>query len=339
MTSDRAPRGHPGARGAADRAVPVRPGRRGGHARARGAHGDPRQARAARRRRGRATTCSPRSPAASTTSVRALEGALIRVVAYASMRERAAHAGARPARAAAGSAPTSARTSAASARSSRRPPRSSASTLERPTGSRPAPAGRPRPARRHVPRAASSPSTAPREIGKAIGERDHTTVHHAVNADRTARSTATSGCAQLRRTTCAGASADPRHDRLGDGRITSLSPSGFPRQAEAAPHLPTFPTPNNPYSDRQHLLKLSVSRETFLARLGVAVRGASTRGPVPVPRRRAAARGGRPRRAAGHRHGARRARVARGRRVDRPARPSSPAGSSSTSFVRSRRMT
>src|SRR4029450_3137483 len=39
--------------------------------------------------------------------------------------------------------------------------------------------------------------------------------------------------------------------------------------------------PNNPYSDRQHLLKLSVSRETFLARLGVAVRGASTRGPVP----------------------------------------------------------
>ena len=28
-------------------------------------------------------------------------------------------------------------------------------------------------------------------------------------------------------------------------------------------------------------MKLSVSRETFLARLGVAVRGASTRGPVP----------------------------------------------------------
>ena len=28
-------------------------------------------------------------------------------------------------------------------------------------------------------------------------------------------------------------------------------------------------------------MKLTVSRETFLARLGVAVRGASTRGPVP----------------------------------------------------------
>src|SRR5215211_3597663 len=40
-------------------------------------------------------------------------------------------------------------------------------------------------------------------------------------------------------------------------------------------------TPSNHlYSDR-HLLKLTVSRETFLARLGVAVRGASTRGPVP----------------------------------------------------------
>src|SRR3954463_9229556 len=50
---------------------------------------------------------------------------------------------------------------------------------------------------------------------------------------------------------------------------------------EAARHFPTLHTPNNPYPDRQHLLKLSVSRETFLARLGVAVRGASTRGPVP----------------------------------------------------------
>src|ERR671930_1386393 len=44
---------------------------------------------------------------------------------------------------------------------------------------------------------------------------------------------------------------------------------------------PTSTTPNNPYLDRQSHLKLSVSRETFLARLGVAVRGASTRGPVP----------------------------------------------------------
>src|SRR5215216_3098019 len=62
--------------------------------------------------------------------------------------------------------------------------------------------------------------------------------------------------------------------------------SACPRAAfrvttETAPLLPTLPTTNNPYSDRQHLLKLSVSRETFLARLGIAVRGASTRGPVP----------------------------------------------------------
>src|SRR5919108_4300943 len=45
--------------------------------------------------------------------------------------------------------------------------------------------------------------------------------------------------------------------------------------------IPTVITPNNLYLDRQSSLKLSVSRETFLARLGVAVRGASTRGPVP----------------------------------------------------------
>src|SRR5215218_8688073 len=45
--------------------------------------------------------------------------------------------------------------------------------------------------------------------------------------------------------------------------------------------FPTSTPLNHSYLDRQHLLKLSVSRETFLARLGVAVRGASTRGPVP----------------------------------------------------------
>src|SRR5678815_5069888 len=57
--------------------------------------------------------------------------------------------------------------------------------------------------------------------------------------------------------------------------------AAFRVTTEAAQHFPTVHTPNNPYSDRQYLLKLSVSRETFLARLGVAVRGASTRGPVP----------------------------------------------------------
>src|SRR3954464_13086165 len=55
----------------------------------------------------------------------------------------------------------------------------------------------------------------------------------------------------------------------------------FRARTETPSLLPTLHTPNNLYSDRQHLLKLSVSRETFLARLGVAVRGASTRGPVP----------------------------------------------------------
>src|SRR5918995_3766288 len=33
-------------------------------------------------------------------------------------------------------------------------------------------------------------------------------------------------------------------------------------------------------SDRQHQLKLTVSRETFLTRLGIAVRGASTRSAI-----------------------------------------------------------
>ena len=57
-------RGHPGHRGAPDRALPVRPRRRGRHARARGAHGDPRQARPPRRHPGGPATCSPRSRAA-----------------------------------------------------------------------------------------------------------------------------------------------------------------------------------------------------------------------------------------------------------------------------------
>src|SRR5215217_2170133 len=55
----------------------------------------------------------------------------------------------------------------------------------------------------------------------------------------------------------------------------SRSPSSI------APDIHFSTAPNHLYRDRQSLLKLSVSRETFLARLGVAVRGASTRGPVP----------------------------------------------------------
>src|SRR5215211_535525 len=48
-----------------------------------------------------------------------------------------------------------------------------------------------------------------------------------------------------------------------------------------APDIHFSTAPNHLYRDRHSLLKLTVSRETFLARLGVAVRGASTRGPVP----------------------------------------------------------
>src|SRR3954462_15596550 len=55
----------------------------------------------------------------------------------------------------------------------------------------------------------------------------------------------------------------------------------FRVRTETPSLLPTLHTPNNPYSDRQHLLKLSVSRETFLARRGLPFRGASTPGPVP----------------------------------------------------------
>ena len=78
-----------------------------------------------------------------------------------------------------------------------------------------------------------------------------------------------------------------------DERINSLPRSAFRSTTAWAPISPPLSTPNHLYSDRQHLLKLSVSRETFLARLGVAVRGVSTRSADPDARRRPPPGGGR----------------------------------------------
>ena len=112
--------GDPGYRGAPDRAVPVRARGRG---RTRPSSGcawrSSPSARAARRDPGEPGTCWAEIAGRVTTSVRALEGALIRVVAYASMQRRAAHTLSSSATCCAGSAPTRRPTPAASTRSSR----------------------------------------------------------------------------------------------------------------------------------------------------------------------------------------------------------------------------
>jgi DNA polymerase III subunit beta len=58
------------------------------------------------------------------------------------------------------------------------------------------------------------------------------------------------------------------------GQGTSRSPTEIPRDVKV------LYSPHYFKRDRQHQLKLTVSRETFLARLGIAVRGASTRSAI-----------------------------------------------------------
>ncbi len=86
MTADVPPEQVPGMEERLIRALPCRPRGRARGARRRDATRHPRQARAARRHRAAGRRRRPRSPTRVTTSVRALEGALIRVVAYASLR-------------------------------------------------------------------------------------------------------------------------------------------------------------------------------------------------------------------------------------------------------------
>ena len=153
-----------------------------------------------------AATCSPRSPSRVTSSVRALEGALIRVVAYASLRRRAAHAGARPPRTPPPGASTPRPRPATSTRSSRPPRRSSGSTAP---PSWPATAGPRRPARHvamYLARELTDHSLP--EIGRECGGRNHATVIHAVNRRSTARCSDDPACAQPS-TTCADSSAQP----------------------------------------------------------------------------------------------------------------------------------
>ena len=147
------------------------------------------------------------------------------------------------------------------------------------------------------------------------------------------------------------AAVDNLRTRARPTRVTAAATAtihtlnSFRRQARSrSPSRIRAPSPHlNRHQPLQVLvrknLKLTVSRETFLARLGIAVRGASTRSADPDARRRPDPRGRRPRRAPGHRHGARPPRARWRPTAPRPARPSCPAGCCSTWSARCRRTT
>ena len=118
------------------------------------------------------------------------------------------------------------------------------------------------------------------EIGRGVGGRNHATVIHAINRVGAA-------CAPIRpcaqpSTTCARSSTAPLDGRpyCDNQHLLPLPSTGAtPRARGIGPvfHLCTGPT--TPVSVRK-ILKLTVSRETFLARFGVAVRAASTRSAI-----------------------------------------------------------
>ena len=118
------------------------------------------------------------------------------------------------------------------------------------------------------------------EIGRGVGGRNHTTVLHAVNRVSAAMHSDDSVRSAVRQP--APATRPPLVLTGVNGRINSFRHMGDRAPQAASPRISTSQQPPiTSISDRQSPLKLTVSRETFLARLGVAVRGASTRSPVP----------------------------------------------------------
>ena len=147
-----------------------------------GPPGDPREARATRRRRRAGRSCWTRSPPASSTSVRALEAALIQVVAYASLRGETPDARARAPAAQAPRARTPRRV-AVHGRGHRRrhrdPVRPQAAESCMARDRRPAVA-RARKVAMYLARELTDQSLP--EIGRGFGGRDHSTVLSAVRS-------------------------------------------------------------------------------------------------------------------------------------------------------------
>ena len=243
ITSDRSPGGPPGPRGRGCRALP----RRAWSSSSTRRRLEVRRAILAKRARldgveVPARRARPRSRPRDHSSVRALEGALIRVVAYASLQGRAAHARRSSATCCAGSARTPRPTPAASPRSSTPPPRSSASSATRcwrATGGPPSP--RARQVAMYLARELTEHSLP--EIGAAFGGRNHTTVLPRGEPDRRAPCTTDAAVRNA---------VDNLRRRLGQpaswpvsmDRITSLSTGRFPLpKPNAAPLIARTPQP------------------------------------------------------------------------------------------------
>ena len=148
------------------------------------------------------------------------------------------------------------------------------------------------------------------EIGRGIGGRNHSTVVHAVNRVE-CRRPHRRRCPHRRRQPAQTSSAGPLDGRpCCDNQQPPASHRREPLQAGST-RLSTYRQAQLLRVQVGRSLKLTVSRETFLAQLGVAVRGASTRSAIQTLAGVLIRVEEGSRRAPGHGHGARPARLAR----------------------------
>ena len=302
LTSDRAARGASGPRGPALGALPLGPRGRARASRHRRPRGDPRQARPARRRRARPRRARRdrrgASPAASGRS-RAPSSASSPTPPSADRSPRPRSS----ATSSAGSAGQPRRTPATSPTSST-PPRVSSGSNETAllARDRRPPVATARQVAMYLARELTDHSLP--EIGRGVGGRNHTTVMHAINrvsgrAHRPCPARSRRQPAQTARPTRLMAAATATIHSL--RRFRRQARSRAPAGSGPLVHFSTGPT--TPSSVRK-ILKLTVSRETFLARLGVAVARRSTRSAIQTLAGVLIRVGGGPHRAPGHRHGA-----------------------------------